>query len=255
MFSTMIRVISQVELESPFDEPYKTSSLQDFWSRRWNLMVTNILRPSVYVPVRSMMVDKISRKWAPILAVLATFFISGLMHELIFYYVGRLKPSGEVTCFFLIHGVALTLEIVIKKLLNGKVLVPKTISGPLALGFIISTSFWLFFPPLLRAKADVKVCTEFIAFSEFVKYGKQAKGMNNESDRGGVDDKGPLSKAKRRSLKVLLSLPFIPFTGMMYKFFALVLSAAVDGGCHRQTQGHPEFVPSGTSATSIRHCC
>ncbi|MCD7466082.1 hypothetical protein HAX54_002432 [Datura stramonium] len=152
----MFRVISQVELESPFDEPYKTSSLQDFWSRRWNLMVTTILHPSIYVPVRSIVTGRISRKWAPLPAVLATFFVSGLMHELIFYNIGRLKPSGEVTCFFLIHGVALTLEIVIKKLLNGKVLVPKIISGPLALGFIIFTSFWLFFPPFLRGKAEVK---------------------------------------------------------------------------------------------------
>ncbi|KAK4360075.1 hypothetical protein RND71_022304 [Anisodus tanguticus] len=52
MVSTMVLVASRVELEPPFDEPYKTSSLQDFWRRRWNLMVTNILRPTVYDPVR-----------------------------------------------------------------------------------------------------------------------------------------------------------------------------------------------------------
>ncbi|XP_015057976.1 acyl-CoA--sterol O-acyltransferase 1-like [Solanum pennellii] len=178
MVSTMIRVVSQVELEPPFDEPYKTSSLQDFWGKRWNLMVTNILHPTVYVPVRSMMTDRIPRKWAPLPAVLATFFVSGLMHELIFYNIGRLKPSGEVTCFFIIHGVALTLEIVIKKLLNGTVLVPKIISGPLALGFIILTSFWLFFPPFLRGKAEIKACTEFIAFLEFAKYGNLVSPSN-----------------------------------------------------------------------------
>lgn len=32
--------------------------------------------------------------------------------------------------------------------------------------------------------------------------GKQAKGMNVESGRGGVDDKGPLPNAKRRILKL-----------------------------------------------------
>jgi len=32
--------------------------------------------------------------------------------------------------------------------------------------------------------------------------GKQANGMNVKSERGGVDDKGPLPKAKRMSLKV-----------------------------------------------------
>ncbi|XP_060185146.1 acyl-CoA--sterol O-acyltransferase 1-like [Lycium barbarum] len=178
MVSNMVRVASRVELEPPFDEPYKTSSLQDFWGKRWNVMVTNILRPTVYDPVRSMMTNRISRKWASLLGILATFFVSGIMHELIFYYIARVKPSWEVTCFFIIHGVALSLEIMIKKLLNGKFLVPKFISGPLALGFIILTSFWLFFPSLLRGQPDVKGCTECLAFTEFVRYGKLVSPAN-----------------------------------------------------------------------------
>ncbi|KAH0716054.1 hypothetical protein KY290_009011 [Solanum tuberosum] len=160
MVSTTVRRVSRVELEPPFNEPYLASSLQDFWGKRWNLMVTNILHPTVYDPIHSMVADRISRKWAPLPAVIATFFVSGLMHELIFYYNGRLKPNGEVMMFFLIHGVALSLEIVIKKIFNGKFLVPRIISG------------------------------------------KQAKGMNVESGRGGIDDKGPLPKAKRRILKL-----------------------------------------------------
>lgn len=49
---------------------------------------------------------------------------------------------------------------------------------------------------------------EFVVLFSLVEYfcnfiGKQAKGMNVESGRGGVDDdKGPLPKAKRRSLKL-----------------------------------------------------
>lgn len=35
------------ELERQFDEPYLATSLQGFWGRRWNLMVTSILRPTV----------------------------------------------------------------------------------------------------------------------------------------------------------------------------------------------------------------
>ncbi|CAN4126957.1 unnamed protein product [Withania somnifera] len=178
MVSTMVRVASRVELEPPFDEPYKTSSLQDFWGRRWNLMVTNILRPTIYHPVRSMMTGRITRKWAPLPAVLATFFVSGIMHELIFYYISRVKPNWEVTYFFIIHGVALSLEIIIKKLSNGKFRVPSFISGPLALGFIILTSFWLFFPPLLRGQPDVKGCTESIAFLQFIRYGKLLSPAN-----------------------------------------------------------------------------
>ncbi|KAH0745047.1 hypothetical protein KY285_006704 [Solanum tuberosum] len=134
MVSATVRRVSRVELEPPFNEPYLASSLQDFWGKRWNLMVTNILRPTIYDPIHSMVAHRISRKWAPLPAVIATFFVSGVMHELIFYYNGRLKPNGEVMMFFLIHGVALSLEIVIKKIFNGKFLVPRIISGPLALG-------------------------------------------------------------------------------------------------------------------------
>ncbi|XP_049380193.1 acyl-CoA--sterol O-acyltransferase 1-like isoform X2 [Solanum stenotomum] len=176
--SIAVRVVSRVELEPAINNPHLASSLQDFWGKRWNLMVTNILRPTVYDPIHSMVADRISRKWAPLPAVIATFFVSGLMHELIFYYNGRLKPNGEVMMFFLIHGVALSLEIVIKKIFNGKFLVPRIISGPLALSFIIFTSFWLFFPPFLRGNTELKACTEFIAFLEFIRYGKLINPTN-----------------------------------------------------------------------------
>lgn len=69
----------QVEFKPQFDEPYLSASLQDFWDNRWNLMVTSIFCPIVYDPVRSMSKHaKIPRKWAPLPAVLATFFVSGL---------------------------------------------------------------------------------------------------------------------------------------------------------------------------------
>jgi len=42
-----------MEMEPQFDRPYLASSLRDFWGRRWNLMVSAILRPSVYDPVRA----------------------------------------------------------------------------------------------------------------------------------------------------------------------------------------------------------
>ncbi|XP_055816190.1 acyl-CoA--sterol O-acyltransferase 1-like [Solanum dulcamara] len=176
--SAAVRGVSRVQLESPMNDPHLASSLQDFWSKRWNLMVTNMLRSTIYDPVRYIVGDWIPRKWAPIPAVLATFFVSGLMHELFFYYIGRLKPSGEAMMFFLIHGVALSLEIVIKKILNGKFLVPRIISGPLALSFIIFTSFWLFFPPFLRGNTEIKVCTEFIAFFKFIRYGQLISPTN-----------------------------------------------------------------------------
>ncbi|KAL5702667.1 hypothetical protein ACHQM5_027853 [Ranunculus cassubicifolius] len=46
------RSIFKFEIEPQFNDPYRTTSLQDFWGRRWNLMVTGILRPTVYLPTR-----------------------------------------------------------------------------------------------------------------------------------------------------------------------------------------------------------
>ncbi|KAL4600869.1 hypothetical protein ACB092_11G231000 [Castanea dentata] len=40
--ATLARVLLGMELEPQFKEPYLSTSLQDFWGKRWNLMVTNI---------------------------------------------------------------------------------------------------------------------------------------------------------------------------------------------------------------------
>lgn len=170
MVAALARGLIGVELEPQFDEPYLATSLQDFWGRRWNLMVSNILRPTIYEPVRSISTSLIGKKWSPLPAVVATFLVSGLMHELVFYNIGRLKPTGEVMCYFLLHGVCLAVEIAAKRALKGKIWVPGIISGPLTLAFVIYTSFWLFFPPFLKNRADWKGCTESLAFIEFVKH-------------------------------------------------------------------------------------
>lgn len=170
MVAGLARGLIGVELEPHFDEPYLATSLQDFWGRRWNLMVSNILRPTVYEPVRSISSSLIGKKWRALPAVVATFLVSGIMHELVFYNIGRLKPTGEVTCFFLLHGVSLVIEIAAKRALKGKIWIPGIISGPLTLAFVIYTSFWLFLPPFLRGRADWKGCTESLAFIEFVKH-------------------------------------------------------------------------------------
>ncbi|KAL3625023.1 hypothetical protein CASFOL_031691 [Castilleja foliolosa] len=169
LFAFVAKSLLRVELEPQFDEPYLATSLQDFWGRRWNMMVSNILKPTVYGPVKSLSARLISGQWAPIPAVLATFVVSGLMHELVFYNIGRLRPTGEVMGFFVIQGLSLSFEIVVKKVLDGKFMGPGFVSRPLTLVYVMYTSFWLFFPPFLRGKAEFKACTETLAFVEFVK--------------------------------------------------------------------------------------
>ncbi|KAA8520179.1 hypothetical protein F0562_014435 [Nyssa sinensis] len=167
--AALARTLLGLELEPQFDEPYLSTSLQDFWGRRWNLMVSRILRPTVYDPTLSFSSQMLGRKWAPLPAIFSTFVVSGLMHELIFYYLGRVKPTWEITWFFLLHGVCLMVEIAIKKAVNGRCRLPRIISGPFAVAFVMVTGFWLFFPQLLRCKADVRAFEEYAAVGAFAK--------------------------------------------------------------------------------------
>ncbi|KAK9268121.1 hypothetical protein L1049_010561 [Liquidambar formosana] len=169
MFAALARAFLRLELEPQFDDPYLSTSLQDFWGRRWNLMVSSILRPTVYDPVRSFSSRLIGRKWAIATGILATFMVSGLMHELILFYFKPEKPTWEITCFFLLHGVCLVVETSLRKAFKGKFWLPPVVSRPLAVAFLVITSTWLFFPPLLSTDIDIRLRKESIALIEFVK--------------------------------------------------------------------------------------
>ncbi|XP_022714444.1 acyl-CoA--sterol O-acyltransferase 1-like [Durio zibethinus] len=169
MVAALARLLLGLELEQQFNEPYLSTSLQDFWGRRWNIMVTNILRPTVYEPVLNICVRFVGRKWAPIPAVFGTFLVSALMHELIFYYLGRVRPTWEITWFFLLHGACLMTEIALKKALGHKWGLPRVVATPLTVGFVMLSGFWLFFPQLLRCRVDERAIGEYAAMGAFLK--------------------------------------------------------------------------------------
>ena len=133
-------------------------------------MVTSIVHVTIYNPTRCSMTHVVGHKWASLLAVFTTFVVSGLMHELIFYYMGRLRPAWEIMCFFLLHGFCLVVEIVLKKsffTVGNRWRLPCLISGPLTLGFVIITSLWLFFPQCFRSKVD-RGFGEYVLFYEYL---------------------------------------------------------------------------------------
>jgi len=168
--ATPVRIIFGFEIESQFNEPYLSTSLQDFWGHRWNLMVSRILRPSIYDPVRRISTCFMDPSYAMLVAMLATFFVSGLMHELLYYYVIRVPPTWEVTCFFVLHGVCMVAEVATKKMVlrHGWRLHP-VMSGLLVAAFLIVTADWLFFPQLLRNEMDKKSCEEYAIVIDFFK--------------------------------------------------------------------------------------
>ncbi|KAI3905186.1 hypothetical protein MKX01_017432 [Papaver californicum] len=131
---TTAKVLS-LETEPVFNEPYLSASLQEFWSRRWNLVATNLLRVSVYEPVM---------KWGHLPALIATFVVSGVMHEITFFYLTGVNPTWEVTLFFVLQGLCVGLEVKVKKLVNGRWRLPLMVSTTLTVGLVM-LSGWLFF--------------------------------------------------------------------------------------------------------------
>uniref|UniRef100_A0A7C9A4Q4 Long-chain-alcohol O-fatty-acyltransferase n=1 Tax=Opuntia streptacantha TaxID=393608 RepID=A0A7C9A4Q4_OPUST len=158
-----------VELEPPSDEPYAATSLQDFWGRRWNLMVTDTLRYTVYLPLRVFLSKYLGKASASAAAIATSFLVSGLMHELIFYYMSRVRPTWEVTWFFVLHGLCVVVEVALKRALGPKLRFHWVVTGPLTVGFVMGTGFWWFFPPLVRNQADARAIEEAKTLYEFIK--------------------------------------------------------------------------------------
>ncbi|BAT01957.1 probable long-chain-alcohol O-fatty-acyltransferase 5 [Oryza sativa Japonica Group] len=161
------RVVLGAELEPQFDRPYLATSLADFWGRRWNLMVPAVLRPSVYLPVRA--------RHGAAAGVAAAFLVSGLMHEVLFYYI-TLDPgctTGEVTAFFALHGACVVaerwwLEEARRRAWRWRA-PRRAVATAMTLAFVTGTGSWLFFAPVTRSgldKAIVAECEGFMAFLE-----------------------------------------------------------------------------------------
>uniref|UniRef100_A0A2C9VLC4 Wax synthase domain-containing protein n=1 Tax=Manihot esculenta TaxID=3983 RepID=A0A2C9VLC4_MANES len=186
MVGALARALLGLDLEPQFNEPYLSTSLQDFWGRRWNLMVTSILRPTAYEPFLRTSAPIIGRRWAPIPAIFGTFVVSAVMHELMFYYVCLEKPTWDITWFFLLHGVCSMVEVTFKKAVAGKWSLPRLISTPLTVGFLLVSGCWLFFPQFLRCKVDVRVLEEYSAVSAFLKNADRAFSYLNRSSNWSI---------------------------------------------------------------------
>ncbi|KAJ0246153.1 Wax synthase domain-containing protein [Hirschfeldia incana] len=152
LFKLLVFITLGCDLEPQFNEPYLATSLQDFWGRRWNLMVPALLKPAIYIPVRRLCDGRMSTDHARFLAVMATFIFSGVAHEVFFYTLTFEMPTGEVTCFFVLHGVCTAAEIAVKRTeFVRRWRVSPTVSRLFTVGFVVMTSGWLLFPTAARS--------------------------------------------------------------------------------------------------------
>ncbi|CAN6850222.1 unnamed protein product [Brassica oleracea] len=166
----LVFIIFGCDLEPQFNEPYLATSLQDFWGRRWNLMVTQLLKPAIYIPVRRLCNGRMSSDHARFLAVMATFIVSGVAHEVLFFTLTFEMPTGEVACFFVLHGVCTAAEIAAKRTeFVRRWRVSPTVSRLFTVGFVVMTSGWLLFPTAARSNMLERAADEALLSFDFFK--------------------------------------------------------------------------------------
>ncbi|EFH42347.1 hypothetical protein ARALYDRAFT_495617, partial [Arabidopsis lyrata subsp. lyrata] len=153
-----------------FYEPYLATSLQDFWGRRWNLIVSASLRAIVYTPVRHVCQGVMSSNYAMLIGIFVTFVVSGVAHEVVFFYITREMPTGEVALFFVLHGVCTVAEVAVKRTaFVRRWPVRPAVSWLLTMGFVNVTAGWLFFPQLIRSNLMERCSNEISLLIDFFK--------------------------------------------------------------------------------------
>lgn len=131
-------------------------------------MATNILRQTIYYPIRNLMFP-FGKRFGHVVGVLSTFVVSGLVHELLYYYLTKEKPTWEVTGFFTVNGVAVIAEGLAKRRFGGRVRVPTVVGGVWAYFVVVGSAFWLYFPPMVRTGALERGLGEMDAVFRFLR--------------------------------------------------------------------------------------
>jgi hypothetical protein len=87
-------------VEKVFVNPLAATSLRDFWGRRWNRIMSTMLRDLLFTPL--------ARRVGVVVAAVLVFLYSGVVHE----FVSVLAQSGygRPTLYFLIQGAGFLIE-------------------------------------------------------------------------------------------------------------------------------------------------
>lgn len=152
-----------VALEPPFSLPFLSTSVSNFWGRRWNLYIGGLLRALVYDPIVEGAAIKDARAPKPRLsdmrraaAVFSTYLASGALHEFLLGYMD-VPAHGLHLLFFLAQAPVCLAE---GRILRGqrrtwwRQSVPHVVKTAYTLTVLVGLSP-LFFGPLLVSRDGV----------------------------------------------------------------------------------------------------
>jgi len=125
----------RVDARPIMEQPLRSTSVAEFWGRRWNGAFNDLALGLVFRPI--------ARRGGVAVATLIAFAVSGLIHELVISL-----PTGAgyglPTSYFLLQGLAVLIERKWNALRRG-------ISGWLFTVIVVAVpAYWLFHPPFVR---------------------------------------------------------------------------------------------------------
>lgn len=151
--SSSSSIYERYEMEEIFKQPYLATSFQDFWGRRWNRYSSKMLRLTIYDPTNEALknLSFLGKNTSKALAIVATFVVSAIMHELMFYHITCglcLKLTCEVMWFFVLQGICIACE----KVFHAKnwVIMDPRVSISLKRIFIVLSFYFLLVLPVAR---------------------------------------------------------------------------------------------------------
>lgn len=118
--------------------PLRSSSLGEFWGRRWNLGFRQLAHELIF--------RRLNRSFGATTASLFVFLVSGLIHDLVISMPAR-AGYGLPTIYFMLQGTGVTIE---HSRFGSQLGLGHGWRGWLYMaGFIVGPVFWLFHPPFI----------------------------------------------------------------------------------------------------------
>ena len=134
-----------------FRAPMLSTSLTEFWGRRWNLAFSEMTTLAVFRPIKSWLgKNPAGRSTATVIATVLAFLFSGLLHELAISVPVR-AGFGSPMIYFALHGLAMYFESRMNR--DGNSILQRPWIGR------VWTWLWILLPlPLLFHRAFLEGC-------------------------------------------------------------------------------------------------